>query len=55
MAAADAATGGRDGSTAPTGDDAMLTALAQFKAGDQVKVSYEEIDGKFIAKTIVKA
>jgi hypothetical protein len=38
-----------------TVDEAMLTTLTQFKAGDQVKVSYEETDGKFIAKTIVKA
>jgi Cu/Ag efflux protein CusF len=36
-------------------DDAMLTALAQIKAGDQVKVTYEEMGGKLIAKTIVKA
>jgi Cu/Ag efflux protein CusF len=36
-------------------DDTMLTSLAQFKAGDQVKVSYEEMGGKFIAKTIAKA
>jgi Cu/Ag efflux protein CusF len=36
-------------------DDAMLTALAQLKAGDQVKVTYEEMGGKFIAKTIAKA
>jgi len=36
-------------------DDTMLTSLAQFKAGDQVKVTYEEMGGKFIAKTIAKA
>jgi Cu/Ag efflux protein CusF len=36
-------------------DDTMLSSLAQLKAGDQVKVSYEEMGGKFIAKTIAKA
>jgi Cu/Ag efflux protein CusF len=36
-------------------NDAMLTSLAQLKAGDQVKVTYEEMGGKFIAKTIAKA
>jgi Cu/Ag efflux protein CusF len=36
-------------------DDTMLTALAQIKAGDKVKVTYEEMGGKFVAKTIVKA
>ena len=36
-------------------DDTMLTSLAQLKAGDQVKVTYEEMGGKFIAKTIAKA
>ena len=36
-------------------DDTMLAALAQLKPGDQVKVTYEEMGGKFVAKTIVKA
>jgi Cu/Ag efflux protein CusF len=36
-------------------DETLLTSLAQFKAGDKVKVTYEEVSGKFIAKTIVKA
>lgn len=36
-------------------DETLLTSLAQFKAGDKVKVTYEETGGKFIAKTIVKA
>lgn len=36
-------------------DDAMLAAVAQFKAGDKVKVTYEEMGGKFIAKAITKA
>ncbi len=36
-------------------NDAMLASLGQLKAGDQVKVTYEELGGKFIAKTIVKA
>lgn len=36
-------------------DETMLTSLAQLKAGDQVKVTYEEMGGKFIAKTIAKA
>jgi len=36
-------------------DDTMLTSLAQFKAGDKLKVTYEEMGGKFIAKTIAKA
>jgi Cu/Ag efflux protein CusF len=36
-------------------DEAMLASLAQFKAGDKIKVSYEETDGKFVAKTISKA
>jgi Cu/Ag efflux protein CusF len=36
-------------------DEQLLNALAQFKAGDKVKVTYEETGGKFIAKTIVKA
>jgi Cu/Ag efflux protein CusF len=36
-------------------DEALLTSLAQFKAGDKVKVTYEETGGKYIAKTIVKA
>lgn len=35
-------------------DDAMLAA-AQFKAGDKVKVTYEEMGGKLIAKAITKA
>jgi cell division protein FtsI/penicillin-binding protein 2 len=36
-------------------DEAMLTSLGQFKAGDKVKVTYEEMGGKFIAKSITKA
>lgn len=36
-------------------DEAMLTTLGQLKAGDKVKVTYEEMGGKFIAKTIAKA
>jgi hypothetical protein len=36
-------------------DDTMLTAVGQLKAGDPLKVTYEEMGGKFIAKTIVKA
>ena len=36
-------------------DETMLTSLAQFKAGDKIKVTYEETGGKSIAKTIVKA
>ena len=36
-------------------DDTMLTSLLQLKAGDHVKVTYEEMGGKFFAKTIVKA
>lgn len=36
-------------------DDAMLAAVAQFKAGDKVKVTYEEMGGKFVAKAITKA
>ncbi len=36
-------------------DDTMLSSLGQLKAGDQVKVSYEEMGGKFIAKIIAKA
>ncbi len=36
-------------------DDAMLTTLAQFKAGDKVKVTYEEMGGKLIVKAIAKA
>ncbi len=36
-------------------EETMLNSLAQLKAGDQVKVSYEEMGGKFIAKTIAKA
>lgn len=36
-------------------DDALLAAAAQFKAGDKVKVTYEEIGGKLIAKAIAKA
>ena len=36
-------------------DETMLASLAQFKSGDQVKVTYEEMGEKFIAKTIVKA
>ncbi len=36
-------------------DDAMLAAVAQFKAGDKVKVTYEDLGGKFVAKTITKA
>ena len=35
-------------------DEVMLTTLAQFKPGDKVKVSYEEMGQKLIAKTIVK-
>jgi Cu/Ag efflux protein CusF len=35
-------------------DDSLLTALAQFKAGDKIKVTYEETGGKYIATTIVK-
>jgi hypothetical protein len=35
-------------------DEAMFTTLAQFKPGDKVKVSYEEMGDKFIAKTIIK-
>jgi hypothetical protein len=35
-------------------DDAMLAA-AQFKAGDTVKFTYEEMGGKLIAKAITKA
>lgn len=31
------------------------TMVAQFKTGDHVKVSYHEVDGKFVAKTITKA
>jgi Cu/Ag efflux protein CusF len=36
-------------------DEAMLTTLGQLKAGDKVKITYEEMGGKFIAKTIAKA
>ena len=36
-------------------DEAMLTNLAALKAGDHVKVTYEEMGGKFIAKTIAKS
>jgi Cu/Ag efflux protein CusF len=36
-------------------DDAMLTAAAKFKTGDKVKVTYEEMGGKFVAKAITKA
>jgi hypothetical protein len=36
-------------------DDAMLSTAAQFKAGDKVKVTYEEMGGKLIAKAITKA
>jgi|WetSurMetagenome_2_1015567.scaffolds.fasta_scaffold45300_2 hypothetical protein len=36
-------------------DDTMLTALAQIKPGDKLKVTYEELSGKFVAKAIVKA
>jgi Cu/Ag efflux protein CusF len=36
-------------------DEAMLATLAQFKAGDKVKVTYEEMGGKLIAKAIAKA
>ena len=35
-------------------DDTMLAAVAQFKAGDKVKVTYEEMGGKFIGKAITK-
>ncbi len=35
-------------------DEVMLATLAQLKPGDKVKVSYEEMGDKFIAKTIVK-
>jgi Cu/Ag efflux protein CusF len=33
-------------------DEAML---AQFKMGDRIKVTYHEVDGKFIATTVAKA
>jgi hypothetical protein len=36
-------------------DETMLASLAQFKSGDHIKVTYEEMGEKFIAKTIVKA
>ena len=36
-------------------DEQLLNALAQFKTGDKVKVTYEETGGKLIAKGIVKA
>jgi hypothetical protein len=36
-------------------DEAMLSTAAQFKAGDKVKVAYEEMGGKLIAKAITKA
>jgi Cu/Ag efflux protein CusF len=35
-------------------DDAMLAAVTQFKAGDKVKVTYEEVSGKFVGKAITK-
>jgi hypothetical protein len=35
-------------------DDAMRAA-AQFKAGDTVKFTYEEMGGKLVAKAITKA
>ena len=35
-------------------DEALLTSLTEFKAGDRVKVTYEEVDGKHIAKAITK-
>ena len=33
-------------------DEAMF---AQFKMGDRIKVTYHEVDGKFVATTIAKA
>lgn len=36
-------------------DEAMLSTAAQFKAGDKVKVTYEEMGGKLIAKAMTKA
>jgi len=36
-------------------DEAMLSTLGQLRAGDKVKVTYEEMGGKFIAKTVAKA
>lgn len=36
-------------------DEAMLATAAQLKAGDKVKVTYEEMGGKLIAKAIAKA
>ena len=35
-------------------DEALFATLPQLKPGDKVKVNYEEMGEKFIAKTIVK-